>query len=62
MRIEAGSLRDKLLELETAFFVEFWWSILHKMNKTSKSVQDPTIDVEILISLFKSLHKFYEKI
>lgn len=47
--------------LETAILVEFWATILHRVNTTSKSLQDPSIDIEKSILLHRSLIHFFEK-
>lgn len=61
-RIEAESLCNEFFKLETAFLVEFWSHILQRINKTSKSLQNPAIDIQTLILLQRSLITFFEKL
>lgn len=48
--------------METATLLEFWESILNRVNNTSKSLQRPSIDIETSILLYTSLINFFTKL
>lgn len=55
VQIEAESLYDDFFKLETAILLEFWSTVLHRVNVVSKSLQTSWIDLDISIGLYKSL-------
>lgn len=54
-RNEAQSLAKKMAKFETALLTEIWNDLLGIMNKTSLSLQNSTITVDVVIKLYESL-------
>ncbi|CAG9790403.1 unnamed protein product [Diatraea saccharalis] len=54
-RIEAQSLVKKMEKLETVLLTEIWNDILEIMNKTSLSLQNSTMTMDVVTKLYKSL-------
>lgn len=50
------------MEVEVAILLEFWCTILERVNKTSKSLQNPSIDIVDSIKLLNSLISFLDKL
>lgn len=54
-RSEAAGILKSLNRLESAFMSVFWGKILERLNSVSKKLQDPSMDLGIMIELFDSL-------
>lgn len=59
-RNQAQSILKKLGELESAILVVFWNTILECFHKTSLSLQDPTVCLNVMVSLLESLADFVQ--
>lgn len=60
--MEAKSLYETFTNIEIATLLEFWCCLLARVEKTSKSLQIPTIDIVDSINLLNSLITFCEKL
>lgn len=57
-KCEAKGIRQRLERFETLFMVCFWSNLLHRINKTSKTLQSETADVLLVRDLYGSLEEF----
>ena len=57
---KARNLIITMEELETGSMVELWAVILERFNKTSKTLQDPQLDLNVATGLLVSLMKFIQ--
>lgn len=60
-RQEALSLRTHLEKYETVFLAVLWYKILNRMDKVSKTLQDPELDLITGTNLLESLIVFMKK-
>lgn len=58
MRNEAQSIGKKMKKLETIILTETWNDLLEAINKTSLSLQNNTITMDVATKLFESLSKY----
>lgn len=61
-RLEAASLHKKLLKTETVLNVIIWDTVLQRINKTSKLLQDSSANIGQFSSLFHSLIQFVKNV
>lgn len=59
-RLTARSLVKNMLTLEYAFLATFWNVILSRVDKTSKLLQDPTLQFGVAVQMLKSLKDFLQ--
>ena len=57
-RAKARGLLKTMLTLENAFLTTFWNSLLSRVDKTSKLLQDPTLEFGVAVQMLKSLKNF----
>jgi hypothetical protein len=57
-RDTAASLRKKLDSMESAFLCFFWYSVLERFNKTSKTLQQVDITPHSVVKLLCSLKSY----
>lgn len=57
-RHEAGSLCSKMWKFETALLTIIWDTILQSINRTSKTLQNSSLDISSLVPLYNSLIQF----
>ena len=58
VRSQADGLYDRMSTLELGLFAAFWNDILERFNATSRTLQDPKLDVNVAVALLKSLQQF----
>lgn len=61
-RAEARGLISRLKRFETALMAQLWGTILFRLHKVNKYVQNEDIDVTAVVEVFKSLIKFFEEL
>ena len=57
-RRQAGSLQQKMEELEFVFMLHLWTSLLGRFHKVSKTLQSPEITLNTCAHLYNSLQDF----
>ena len=57
-RNQAQTIVKKLRELESAILIVFWNTVLERYHKTSLSLQNPTVCLNVMVSLLESLAEF----
>ncbi|CAM1326808.1 Uncharacterised protein r2_g3576 [Pycnogonum litorale] len=60
-RREAGTLQEKMEELEFVFMLEIWNGLLGEFQKTSKALQDAKIALSTCSKLYTSLSHFLQE-
>jgi len=58
VRTQADGLYERMSTLEVGLYSVFWNDILERFNATSKSLQDPKLDINATIELLESLQRF----
>jgi len=58
VRTEAEGLHERMWTLEVGLYSVFWNDILERFNATSKTLQDPKLDINAAITLLESLQRF----
>lgn len=61
-RLEAGSLLEKMEELEFVFMLHLWNNLLQEFHKTSMALQDSKIALTTCAHLYKSLSRYVKNI
>lgn len=61
-RAEAKGLLSRLNRLETAIMAKLWGTILFRLHKVNKYVQNEDIDAMAVVEVFKSLISFFEEL
>ena len=57
-RNQAQTIVKKLRELESAILIVFWNTVHERYHKTSLSLQNPTVCLNVMVSLLESLAEF----
>jgi len=58
VRTQADALHERMSTLEVGLYAVFWNDVLGRFNATSKTLQDPKLDINAAIALLKSLQHF----
>jgi len=58
VRHQAGALYERMSALEVGLYCVFWNDILERFNATSRTMQDPKLDINAAIALLKLLQGF----
>ena len=58
VRTQADALHERMSTLEVGLYSVFWNDILERFNATSKTLQDPKLDINTAITLLESLQRF----
>nr|CAH7758965.1 unnamed protein product [Callosobruchus chinensis] len=61
-RAEARGLLSRLNRLETAIMAKLWGTILSRLHKVNKYVQNEDIDAMAVVQAFKSLISFFDEL
>lgn len=59
---EARGLISKMTRLETAIMVQFWGTVLPRLESVNKYVQNTDVDVWAVVRILKSLIKFFDEL
>lgn len=62
VKIEARALAEKIDRFETCLITVIWDKLLQRINTTSKSLQAPSLDMNLGITLLKSLRIYIQNV
>ena len=60
VRSQVDGMYDRMSTLEVGLYAAFWNDILERVNATSKTLQNPKLDINTAIACLKSLKCFVQ--